>query len=129
MAWTLSRRIISASEMPSSAVDIAPASVTSILPPAGQMRLVTLRRIDQRGRIEMAVVPRDEAGNGPLLGGEGGIEVLGTLGLAFRFHGSSVRHTSAAKPCTIKKPSRPAGNRQRSRGINLSADNRQLTPE
>jgi hypothetical protein len=33
IACTLSWRIISASDMPSSAVDIAPASVTSIEPP------------------------------------------------------------------------------------------------
>ena len=34
IAWTLPRRIISASDTPSSAVLMAPASVTNIAPPA-----------------------------------------------------------------------------------------------
>jgi hypothetical protein len=63
MAWTLSCRIISASVMPSSAVDIAPASVTSILPPALQVRLVTLGGVEQGRRVEVTVVLRDELGH------------------------------------------------------------------
>ena len=51
MAWTLPARIILASEMPNSAVLMAPAMASSILPPARRgafSRLATRRRSPAR---------------------------------------------------------------------------------
>ena len=63
IAWTLPRRIISASDMPSSAVLIAPASVTSILPPLVEVPDVAVGRVDERGGVEVPVVVPDEVGD------------------------------------------------------------------
>jgi hypothetical protein len=52
MACTLSCRIISASESPSSAVLIAPASVTIILPPLVEVRDVAVGRVDQGAALK-----------------------------------------------------------------------------
>ena len=60
IAWTLSRRIISASDRPSSAVLMAPASVTSIWPPRVEVPHVGIRRVDERRGVEMPVVMADE---------------------------------------------------------------------
>ncbi len=60
MACTLPWRIISASDRPSSAVLMAPASVTSIWPPLVEVPHVGIRRIDERRGVEMPVVMVDE---------------------------------------------------------------------
>ena len=63
MTCTLSWRIISASERPSSAVLIAPASVIDHLAAAGEVLDVALGRVDQRRGIEVAIVVLDERGD------------------------------------------------------------------
>jgi hypothetical protein len=56
IAWTLSCRIISASDRPSSAVLIAPARVTSILPPASRWAIHAIGRVNERRGVEVAIV-------------------------------------------------------------------------
>ena len=60
IACTLSRRIISASDSPSSAVLIAPASVMNIFAALIEVALVAIGGVDQRRRVEVPVVMMDE---------------------------------------------------------------------
>jgi hypothetical protein len=66
MAWTFPCRIISASETPSSAVLMAPASETSIAPPPSTRRTYPSACLNDDGRVEVPVVPLHEVADRPL---------------------------------------------------------------
>jgi hypothetical protein len=80
------------------------------LAPGLEVRLVALGGIEERGGIEMPVMPGDEARDRPLAGRQGGIEVLRARRRAFRFHTQTEPNIRRGPGFATQKPiRRPPG--------------------